>query len=89
MVAAGGRIKATDTKLGREVAHQAAAQKFANDSSCMARLAREARALASLNDPHTAETYGVEDRALVMELMEGEALSGPPPSETALCPQSR
>ena len=36
----------------------------------MARFQREAEVLASLNHPNTAAIYGVEDRALVMELVE-------------------
>jgi hypothetical protein len=36
----------------------------------MARLQREAEVLASLNHPNIAAIYGVEDRALVMELVE-------------------
>jgi serine/threonine-protein kinase len=50
----------------------------------MARFEREAKVLASLNHPNIAAIYGVEDRALVMELVEGETLKGPLPVETAL-----
>ncbi len=50
----------------------------------MARFQREAEVLASLNHPNIAQIYGVEDRALVMELVEGETLKGPLPLETAL-----
>jgi serine/threonine protein kinase len=45
----------------------------------MARFAREAQVLASLNHPNIAQIYGVEDRALVMELVEGEELRTPLP----------
>src|SRR5205823_2625650 len=38
----------------------------------------------SLNHPNIAAIYGVEERALVMELVEGETLAGPLPVETAL-----
>jgi hypothetical protein len=48
---------------------------FAQDADRMARFAREAQILASLNHPHIAAIYGVEDRALVMELVEGETLA--------------
>jgi serine/threonine protein kinase len=42
----------------------------------MARFAREAQVLASLNHPNIAAIYGVEERALVMELVEGPTLAG-------------
>ena len=41
----------------------------------MARFTREAQVLASLNHPNIAAIYGVEDRALIMELVEGPTLS--------------
>jgi serine/threonine protein kinase len=50
----------------------------------MARFQREAEVLASLNHRNIAQIYGVEERALVMELVEGENLKGPLPIETAL-----
>jgi serine/threonine-protein kinase len=40
----------------------------------MARFTREAQVLASLNHPNIAAIYGVEDRALIMELVEGQTL---------------
>jgi serine/threonine-protein kinase len=39
--------------------------------------------LASLNHPSIAHIYGVEDRALVMELVEGQSPKGPIPFEDA------
>jgi serine/threonine-protein kinase len=57
---------------------------FAADPDRLARFTREAQVLASLNHPNIASIYGVEDRALVMELVEGEPLKGPLPWETAL-----
>ena len=36
------------------------------------RFQREAEVLASLNHPNIATVHGVEDRALVMELVEGD-----------------
>jgi Tol biopolymer transport system component len=50
---------------------------FARDHERMARFQREAEVLASLNHPNIAAIYGLEDRALVMELVEGESPKGP------------
>ena len=81
--------RARDTKLGRDVALKILPETFASDSDRLARFEREARTLASLNHPHIAQIYGFEDRALVMELVEGEDLStpiarGPIPFDEAL-----
>ena len=76
--------RATDTKLGREVAIKVLPPAFASDPERLARFTREAQVLASLNHPNIAAIYGVEDHALVMELVEGETLSGPLPLETVL-----
>jgi serine/threonine-protein kinase len=67
--------RATDTKLGREVAIKVLPEAFANDSDRMARFEREAKVLASLNHPNIAAIHGVEERALVMELVEGPTLA--------------
>jgi serine/threonine protein kinase len=76
--------RATDTKFGREVTLKILPASFAQDTERMARFEREAKVLASLNHPHIAQIYGIEERALVMELVEGETLKGPLPLETAL-----
>jgi serine/threonine-protein kinase len=76
--------RATDTKLGRDVAIKILPEGFAQDADRMARFAREAQVLASLNHPNIAAIYGVEERALIMELVEGETLQGPLPVETVL-----
>jgi len=76
--------RATDTRLNRDVAIKLLPDAFAADASRVARFTREAQVLASLNHPNIAAIYGVEDRALVMELVEGEMLSGPLPPQTAL-----
>jgi len=85
--------KATDTKLGREVALKILPALFANDPERMARFEREAKLLASLNHQNIAAIYGLEDsgdtRALVLEYVEGPTLgerigAGPVPLEEAL-----
>lgn len=68
--------RATDTKLGREIAIKVLPAAFAGDAERMARFTREAQVLASLNHPNIAAIYGVEERALVMELVEGESPKG-------------
>src|ERR1051325_3972936 len=80
----GAVYRATDTKLGRDVAIKVLPDSFANDPDRLARFTREAQLLASLNHPNIAAIYGVEDRALVMELVEGATLAGPISLEEAL-----
>ena len=71
--------RATDTRLGRDVALKVLPQAFARDAERMARFQREAEVLASLNHPNIAAIYGLEEsggvRALVMELVEGRTLA--------------
>src|SRR5436190_18540563 len=67
--------RATDTKLGRDVAIKVLPEVFAQDADRLARFTREAQVLASLNHPNIAAIYGVEERALVMELVEGPTLA--------------
>jgi Tol biopolymer transport system component len=76
--------RATDTKLNRDVAIKVLPEAFANDPNRLARFTREAQVLASLNHPNIAMIFGVEDRALVMELVEGENLKSPLPVESAI-----
>jgi serine/threonine-protein kinase len=80
----GAVYRATDTKLNRDVAVKVLPETFANDPERLARFTREAQVLASLNHPNIAAIYGVEDRALIMELVEGEDLKGPLPADTAI-----
>src|SRR5215469_14643777 len=75
--------RATDTKLNREVAIKILPAAFADDTGRLARFQREAQVLASLNHPNIAHIYGVEERALVMEFVEGESPKGPLPFEDA------
>src|SRR5207249_3170685 len=80
----GAVYRATDTKLNRDVAIKVLPDSFANDPDRLARFTREAQVLASLNHPNIAAIYGVEQGAIVMELVEGPDLKGPVPIETAV-----
>ncbi len=75
--------RARDTKLKRDVALKVLPEAFARDPERMARFQREAEVLASLNHTNIAQIYGVEERALAMELVEGEAPKGPMPFDDA------
>src|SRR5271163_4631482 len=86
-IGAGGMgevYRARDTKLDRDVAIKVLPPSFAQDPERLARFEREAKVLASLNHPNIAQMYGLEDLALVMELVEGQTLQGPLPLDTAL-----
>jgi serine/threonine-protein kinase len=86
-IGAGGMgevYRARDTKLDREVAIKVLPEAVAQNPERLARFEREAKVLAALNHPTIAQIYGVEDRAIVMELVEGEEIKGPLPLETAL-----
>jgi serine/threonine protein kinase len=76
--------RARDTKLNRDVAIKILPDSFAEDPDRLARFEREARILASLNHPNIAGIYGVEERAIVMELIEGDTLAAPLPLNEAL-----
>ena len=65
----GAVYRATDTKLNREVAIKVLSESFATDPDRLARFTREAQVLASLNHPNIAAIYGVEEGAIVMELV--------------------
>ena len=89
----GAVYRATDTRLGREVALKILPARFVRDRQRMARFQREAEVLASLNHPHINIVHGLEEsgevRALVLELVEGPTLgeriaAGPVPVEEAL-----
>src|SRR5580765_6002266 len=80
----GAVYRATDTKLNRDVAIKVLPDAFAADPARMARFEREAQVLASLNHPNIAAIYGIEQGAIVMELVDGEDLKGPLPVETAI-----
>ena len=81
--------RARDTRLHRDVAIKVLPDLFALDPERLARFEREAQTLAALNHPHIAQIYGIEGRALIMELVEGDDLStliaqGPMPLSEAL-----
>ena len=71
----GAVYRATDTKLSRDVAIKVLPDDFARDAGCMARFDNEARILASLNHPNIAAIYGVEEGALILELVPGQTLA--------------
>ncbi|HWQ02953.1 MAG TPA: protein kinase [Candidatus Nitrosotenuis sp.] len=80
-IGAGGMgevYRATDTRLGREVALKILPPEFSADSDRQARFLREAQLLATLNHPNIAILFGLEDfdgtHALVMELLQGDTL---------------
>jgi serine/threonine-protein kinase len=61
----------------------------AQDADRLARFEREVKVLASLNHSNIAAIYGVEEKALVMELIPGPTLAemiatGPIPLDEAL-----
>jgi Tol biopolymer transport system component len=85
--------RARDARLGRDVAIKILPDLFAADADRVARFQREAQLLASLNHPHIAQIYGVEDagpqRALILELVDGPTLAdriaqGPIPLDESL-----
>src|SRR5579872_282323 len=82
--AMGEVYRAKDTRLKREVALKVLPEAFARDPIRMARFQREAEMLAALNHPNIAAIYGLEENALIMELVEGETLPVPLPAGTAL-----
>ena len=78
--------RARDSKLKRDVAIKVLPASVAADAARLARFQREAEILASLNDPHIAAIYGLEEIpatssgeapavALVLELVEGPTLA--------------
>src|SRR5262245_49193076 len=70
--------RASDTKLGRDVALKVLPADLARDADRLARFQREARAVAALNHPHIVTIHSVEDvdgiHFFTMELIEGHSL---------------
>src|SRR5215472_3995556 len=80
--------RAVDTKLEREVAVKVLPAALAADPERLGRFEREAKVLAQMNHSGIASIHGVEDRALIMELVPGPTLAdrmkqGPIPAEEA------
>jgi eukaryotic-like serine/threonine-protein kinase len=101
LIGAGGMgevYQARDTRLQRDVAVKILPAIVDADPERLARFEREARVLASLNHPHIAAIYGIEDApsgtgarmpALVLELVAGQTLRerlrrGPLPFDEAM-----
>src|SRR5947207_1350532 len=81
-IGAGGMgevYRARDRKIGRDVALKILPDSLSHDSERLIRLRREAQVLGSLNHPHIAAIYGLEDdggvTALVLELVDGPTLA--------------
>ena len=95
-IGAGGMgevYRATDTKLGREVAIKTLPSAVAADPERLARLEREAKLLAALNHAYIGTIYGLDEHEgtqfIAMELVEGQTLEeklkdGALPVEAAL-----
>jgi eukaryotic-like serine/threonine-protein kinase len=70
--------RATDTRLGRDVALKVLPDALTASPDRLARLEREARTVAGLNHPNIVTLFSVEDedgvRFLTMELVEGRSL---------------
>ncbi|HUI39084.1 MAG TPA: protein kinase [Candidatus Nitrosotalea sp.] len=95
-IGAGGMgevYRATDTKLGREVAIKVLPAEFAKDHERVARFGREAQVLAALSHPNIAAIHGFLEAngvvGLVLELVDGPDLaerlkSGPVRADEAM-----
>ena len=75
----GDVYRARDLQLGRDVALKVLPDAFNEDADRLARFKREAQVLASLNHPHIAAIYAVQDsgttHSLILELVDGETLA--------------
>jgi eukaryotic-like serine/threonine-protein kinase len=81
--------RAKDRELKREVALEVLPAALTLDADYMARLEREIRTLKALNHPNIATMYGIQENAIVSELVPGSTLedrirTGSLPLEEAL-----
>jgi eukaryotic-like serine/threonine-protein kinase len=67
--------RARDARLKRDVALKVRPKSVAADAHRLSRFEREAQVLAALNHPNIAAIYGIEEGALVLELVEGPTLA--------------
>ena len=81
LLGAGGMgevYRATDTRLGRDVAVKVLPTRLAANPDLLERFRREARAVAALNHPHIITIHSVEEadgvHFLTMELVDGQSL---------------
>jgi TolB-like protein len=88
LLGAGGMgevYRATDTKLGREIALKILPAQMATDQDRLARFHREARAAAALNHPNIVTLFSAEEHDgvhfLTMELIDGRPLDELIPAE--------
>ena len=70
--------RATDTKLGRDVALKVLPETLAHDAEWLARFEHEGRMAAALNHPNIVTLYSIEEaggvRFLTMELVDGQSV---------------
>jgi TolB-like protein/Tfp pilus assembly protein PilF len=71
-------FRATDTRMGRDVAIKVVAEQF------LERFEGEVRAIAALNHPNICTIHDVGPNYLVMEYVDGVPLKGPLPQAAAL-----
>jgi serine/threonine protein kinase len=83
MIGRGGMgevYRASDTRLGREVAVKVLSSHLADDPASLLRFKREARAVAALSHPNIVAVFDVGSEGgtqfVVTELLEGETLRG-------------
>jgi TolB-like protein/Tfp pilus assembly protein PilF len=83
--------RATDTKLGRDVALKLLPPEVAHDPERLARFQREAKSLAQLDHPNIVTIYSVEEcdgvHFLTMQLVEGQPLDRVIPAGGLQLPQ--